>query len=92
MLDENFHKVKGYVNTIKHKHLIRILNKWTYLEFENYNFKRPFVSETGIVRFKAEESIGQDALSFIQGCHDDLIPKFFSLCNSVLRYKIEEKL
>ncbi len=87
MLDDNFNKVKGYVNTTKHKHLIRIANKWDHLKFEDYRYRRPFLNDQGCVDFHNENAAGQDVLLFIQECHDDLIPKFFNLCKSVLNFK-----
>lgn len=87
MIDDNFNKIKGYVNTTKHKHLIRIANKRNHLEIEDYSYRRPFLNDQGRVDFHDEIAVGKDALLFIQECHDDLIPKFFDLCKSVMNFK-----
>lgn len=80
--DENFQKVKGYANTIKHKHLIRIANKGETLEFEKFNYKLPkLVNEKFEYLEKSVEN--QNVIDFIVSCYDDLIPKFFTLCNAV---------
>ena len=80
--DDNFQKVKGYVNTIKHKHLIRIANKGETLEFEKFNYKLPkLVNEKFEYLEKSVEN--QNVIDFIVSCYDDLIPKFFILCNAV---------
>ncbi|MDD2162235.1 hypothetical protein N1078_16835 [Pseudomonas sp. MIL19] len=86
-MDSTFHKVKGYVNTIKHKHLIRILNKWNHLEFEEYSYKKPCRDEQGKVTFQPEIVAGENVVSFIEECHNELIPKLFNLCDSVLHFK-----
>lgn len=87
LMDETFHKVKGYANTIKHKHLIRILNQWNHLEFEEYIYKKPYRDEQGKVRFMPEIVVGENVITYIEECHDELIPKFFNLCDSVLHFK-----
>lgn len=87
LMDCTFHKVKGYVNTIKHKHLIRILNQWDHLKFEEYSYKKPYLDAQGKVSFRREVVAGENVISFIGQCHDELIPKLFSLCNSVLHFK-----
>ncbi len=87
MLDCTFNKVKGYVNTIKHKHLIRISNKWDHLEFETYRYKQPYRDKQGKVIFRPEVVAGEDVLPFIEACHGELIPKLFNLGNSILHFK-----
>lgn len=87
LTDTTFHKVKGYVNTIKHKHLIRISNQWDHLEFEEYTYKKPCLNVQGRVNFKPETVIGENVVSFIEKCHDELIPRLFNLCESVLHFK-----
>jgi hypothetical protein len=89
-IDTTFHKVKGYVNTIKHKHLIRISNQWDHLEFEEYTYKKPFRDEQGKISFKPEPVTGENVVSFIEKCHDELIPRLFKLCESVLLFKSSE--
>jgi hypothetical protein len=87
LMDDTFRKVKGYVNTIKHKHLIRILNRWDHLEFEEYSYKKHYRDERGKVSSRPEIVAGENVISFIEECHDELIPKFFNLCDSVLHSK-----
>lgn len=88
LMDSTFHKVKGYVNTIKHKHLIRISNQWGHLEFEAFTYKRPYCDEKGgDIKFRPESVTGQHVMSFIEECHNKLIPKLFNLCDSVLNFK-----
>lgn len=88
-MDCTFHKVKGYVNTIKHKHLIRILNQWDHLEFEEYVYKKPCRDDQGQLKpnFESETVASENVIAFIEKCHNELIPKFFNLCNSVLHFK-----
>lgn len=90
LMDITFHKVKGYVNTIKHKHLIRISNKWDHLEFEEYTYKKPCRDVKGKINFKSEPVTGENIVSFIGKCHDELIPRLFNLCESVLHCKSTE--
>ncbi|PLY11756.1 MAG: hypothetical protein C0631_19005 [Sedimenticola sp.] len=90
LLDRTFNKVKGYVNTIKHKHLIRISNKWDHLEFEEYQYRQPYRDGQGGVMYQDEVVAGENVLTFIEACHDELIPKLFSLCNSILQSKASE--
>lgn len=87
LMDVTFHKVKGYVNTIKHKHLIRVSNQWDHLEFEEYTYRKPCRDVQGEINFKPEPVIGENVVSFIEKCHDELIPRFFKLCESVLLFK-----
>lgn len=87
LMDSTFHKVKGYVNTIKHKHLIRISNQLDYLEFEEYSYVKPYLDEQGKVTFRREIVAGENVISFIKECHNELIPKLFNLCDSVLHFK-----
>lgn len=87
MLDDTFNKVKGYVNTTKHKHLILILNKKTHLEFDNYNYNELSIRANGKVACNKKIMGSQNIMVFIQECYDKLIPKFFRLCNSVQDYK-----
>ncbi|MBL4797701.1 MAG: hypothetical protein JKY50_09820 [Oleispira sp.] len=83
--EENFQKVKGYVNRIKHKHLIRVSNQGGSLEFEEFDYRLP----TDILNKKYQNKSveNQNVLEFIADCYDDLIPKFFTLCNAVLDSK-----
>lgn len=87
LMDTTFHKVKGYVNTIKHKHLIRISNQWNHLEFEEYSYKQPYFDEQGRIKFQTEIVAGENVVSFIEECHDKLITKLFNLCDSVVHFK-----
>lgn len=90
LTDTTFHKVKGYVNTIKHKHLIRISNQWDHLEFEEFEFKEPYFDDQKSIRFKLSAVSGQHVVPFIEECHNELIPKLFDICDSVLSYKESE--
>jgi hypothetical protein len=90
LMNTTFHKVKGYVNTIKHKHLIRIHNQWDHLEFEEYSYKQPYLDTHGRIEFQSENVAGENVLSFIEKCHDELIPKLFNLCDSVVRFKTSQ--
>jgi len=95
MLEEKFNKIKGYCNTIKHKHLVRISNSGSHLEFENFSFKQPIEKQQGKYEFEVKVLSGQNALDFVQECHNELIPKFFSLCQKLIDFKknhIEKKL
>jgi hypothetical protein len=87
MLDDEFHKVKCYVNNIKHKHLIRIMNQWEHLEFETYIYKKPELNSQGEIRFKETSVEGENIQVFMQKCHDNLMPKFFNLCKEVIQFK-----
>ncbi|OKY27822.1 hypothetical protein [Thalassotalea sp. PP2-459] len=87
MLDENFHKVKGYANTIKHKHLIRVANRLDYLEFESFDIKVPVRTANCDINFVLKRIENQNVLEFIEECHNHLIPKFFALCNEILDFK-----
>ncbi len=87
LMDSTFHKVKGYVNTIKHKHLIRISNQWDHLEFEAFTYKKPYCDEKRDIKFRLESVTDQHVMSFIEECHDQLIPKLFNLCDSVMNFK-----
>lgn len=90
LMDTTFHKVKGYVNTIKHKHLIRISNQWNHLEFEVYNYKKPYRDAQERIKFQPESVTGENVISFIEECHYELIPKLFSLCDSLVHFKSSE--
>lgn len=80
--DENFNKVKAYVNVIKHKNLIRIENHGTHLEFESFGYRARTVKDDKIKSTPKSEE-GSDVLKFLQNSHNELIPKFFDLCRSV---------
>jgi hypothetical protein len=84
--------VKGYANTIKHKHLIRISNQWDHLEFEEYSYKRPYLDGQGKVTFRSEIVAGENVITFIEECHNRLVPNFINLCNSVLHSKVSPQL
>jgi len=86
-MDSTFHKVKGYVNTVKHKHLIRISNQWNHLEFEGYSYNKPYRDEQGKITFQPKPVAGENVVLFIEECHNELIPKLFNLCDSVLNFK-----
>ena len=80
--DENFNKVKAYVNVIKHKNLTRVGNYGNHLEFESFKYRVPTLKDDKIKSTpKIEE--GSDVLKFLQNSHNELIPKFFDLCRSV---------
>jgi hypothetical protein len=87
MLDSTFNKVKGYVNTTKHKHLIRIANTYKSIEFEEYSFKCPTLAHDGKIMYQEQVVSRQNAIAFIGECHDALIPRFFDLCNNVIDAK-----
>lgn len=90
MMDNTLHKVKGYVNTIKHKYLIRIANHGDRLEFEKYNYKKPYSNARSKLTFSSEEVQSQNVITFIEKCHDTLIPKLLNLSNSLLLFKESE--
>ena len=85
-LDSDFNKIKGYVNHIKHKHLIRILNTGDCLEFETYKCKLPYICN-GYIKHKYIEVKRDNVIEFIKGCFNRLIDKFFSLCKVILDHK-----
>ncbi len=87
MFDPTFNKVKGYVNTTKHKHLIRISNNFEKIEFEDFKFRAPKNKNNGKISYEEEIVSRQDAIAFINECHNYLVPKFFYLCNSVISAK-----
>ena len=79
--DETFHKIKGYANRIKHKHLIRISNDGNILVFEDFLYYHDDKSK--VVK-------EQDVISFLTECHNDLIPKTLSLYNTIKKSKEKE--
>lgn len=89
-MDPTFNKVKGYVNTIKHRHLIRTSNQWDHLEFEQYTYRKPYLNEQGEVRYQTAVAPREDVASFIGDCHNELIPKLFTICDSILKCKERE--
>ena len=90
LMDTTFNKVKGYVNTIKHKHLIRISNHFDHLEFEKYTYKQPCRNEQGKINFQPKIVAAENVVHFIEKCYNELIPKFFDLCEKVLDCKNAE--
>lgn len=84
MFDENFNKVKGYVNTVKHKHLVQVANTIDNLEFIYFSYKQPFYDDEGKIKYKSVDVNRANVRQFIEDGHDKLIKKFFSLCKSVL--------
>lgn len=84
MLDRTFNRVKGYANTYKHRHLIRVKNEWKHLTFEDFDFRMPYDGENGRLEFSSETAQSLNVQNFIEHCHNDLVPKYFSLCNSIL--------
>ncbi|WP_217517414.1 hypothetical protein [Vibrio metschnikovii] len=84
--DLEFNKVKGYVNNIKHKHLIRIANVDGCLEFEGYKCRVPCVIEDK-VEYQSKYIERDNVIQFIKDCFNNLIDKFFALCNVILEYK-----
>jgi hypothetical protein len=89
MLDEDFNKVKGYVNTIKHKHLVRVANCEEYLEFESFNYKQPNIRQDGTVEYDSKIAERDDVMVFLKDCHNELIPNFFGLCKNVLATELK---
>ncbi|EJC6798918.1 hypothetical protein RGL59_004562 [Vibrio parahaemolyticus] len=85
-VDVDFQKVKGYVNNIKHKHLIRIGNVDGCLEFETYKCRVPYTNE-GNILFSEIEVTRDNVITFIKDCFNRLIDKFFELCKVILAYK-----
>lgn len=90
MCDIRFNQVKGYANRTKHKHLVRIANKGKHLEFESFSYMRCVEKQFGVFDYKSEELINQNAIKFLEECHNDLIPKFFDLCEAVLDSKRQQ--
>lgn len=88
LTDQTFNMAKGYVNTSKHKHLIRIVNTFTKLEFEEFTYLQPVVEANNQVSYLRSTVPQQDAIEFVVNCHDKLIPKFFELCNKVISAKV----
>lgn len=87
ILDPTFNDVKGYINTTKHKYLIRISNNYKSIEFEEYNFRCPELTHDGKIVYRNKAVPRQDAIAFLNKCHDYLIPRFFGLCNNVIAAK-----
>lgn len=90
--DENFCKLKGYTNHIKHRNLVRIRNTGERLEFECFDYPDPkkLVDKNRNVDNKDISVKNADALSLIEHLHDDLIPKYLRLCNKLLDFKMIE--
>lgn len=84
LLDPTFNKVKGYVNITKHRRLIRIANKMTHLEFEEYKYKQLALNEKGEISYDIIAVTNENVLEFLVQCHDELIPKLFKLCDSIM--------
>ncbi|MDA3895435.1 MAG: hypothetical protein PF482_04720 [Desulfobacteraceae bacterium] len=76
--NETFCRLKGYTNTIKHKHLIRIKNHINKLVFEDFTYK-----QKGVVKEVKEI----DVKVFLTECHDILFPLFIKLYNSIIENK-----
>lgn len=72
--DETFKKLKGVINKAKHKYLIRIQNNYTNLTFEDFTYF--YNGDVIYVR-------NQNVKSFLENCHNDLIPKFISVYNLI---------
>jgi len=89
MLDENFNKVKGYVNTIKHKHLVRVENCEKHLEFESFNYSQPSILQDNTIKYDPKVAERDDVMVFLKDCHNELIPNFFDLCKSVLAAELK---
>jgi hypothetical protein len=87
MLCNNFNKVKGYVNTSKHKYLIRVANCLDHIEFEKLTYKELHLTSPNKVEFNIKEIERDNVIDFLKECHDNLIPQFFDLCKKVLEEK-----
>ena len=83
MLEKTFNIVKSYVNTSKHKHLIRIANNRSSLEFEEFEAKLPVLAGSDNIYFLKELVPRRGAIQFLAECHDELVPKFFVLCRTI---------
>jgi len=83
MLERTFNTVKSYVNTSKHKYLIRIANNSKALEFEEFEAKLPVHAAGGGIKYLKELVPRRDAIQFLAECHDELVPKFFVLCRTI---------
>jgi hypothetical protein len=90
MLSSNFNKIKGYVNTSKHKYLVRIANCLDHIEFEKLSYKEPHFTSSSKVEFIIKEIERDNVIDFLKECHDSLIPQFFTLCKKVLQEKERE--
>lgn len=86
-INDTFNKVKGYVNKIKHHHFIRIANKLSHLEFEEFDYRHRFVKGNHATGFEIKYVSRANVLLFLEECHDSLIPALFRLCGSVLDSK-----
>jgi hypothetical protein len=87
MLSNNFHKIKGYVNTTKHKYLVRIANCLDHIEFEKLSYREPHQVSFNKIEFTEKEIERDNVIDFLKECHDSLIPQFYSLCKKVLKEK-----
>lgn len=92
LTDENFCKLKGYTNHIKHRHLVLIRNTGKRLELECFDYPNPklLIDANRNVEHKELSVENADALALIEHLHDDLIPKYLRLCSKVLDFKEHE--
>jgi len=88
-LHDDFQSLKGYVNTIKHKRLVRVANTFQDLELESVLVRYHYRSESGEVTESERHMPRINVLRFFESCHDVLVLKLFKLCNLVQRAQRE---
>lgn len=86
-VDDNFNRIKGYTNTTKHNYIVRVLNKISHLEFDEYKYLKRYRGNNGEIDVNKEVVKNQNIILFIENCHNELIPKLFNLCNSILTFE-----
>lgn len=84
LIDEKFNQVKGLVNAVKHQNLIRIGNTGKDLFIEEFNYKQPSGDDR---KYLEESHPSTPAIVFLSQAYDELIPRFFSLCASIIYLK-----
>lgn len=87
IVDDNFNKIKGYINTVKHKYVIRVINNSSHLEFENFIYEKHYLGDQGAINKRNENAKIENVIEFIEKCHNELIGKLFKLYNSILNCK-----
>ena len=75
---ETFSKLKSMNNRVKHKHLIRIRNKVDKLLFDDFTY----FHDGGSKEVKQE-----DVMSFMNDCHDLLLPQYIAFWDNLTIYK-----
>ena len=86
-VNEDFQLLRGYTNKTKHKNILRVRNKCTYLEFEKIDYDHVTLDAQGGFCRSQKTSSEVNVMEYLARCHDNLMPIYFGLWEEVMMEK-----